>query len=265
MRNLSIEAMALASRGLAVFPCSGNKRPACPDGLHNAATDPQAVRKLFGAFPSARLIGVATGEVSGIDVLDLDTKPAVRASVRSWWDMNRDAIPPTRTHRTRSGGLHLLFRHAAGQRNTASRLAPGVDTRGDGGYIIWWPMAGLPVLACQDEVADWPQWILSDLATTTTAAEIPPAPKLDTTGADEARRYAVAALQRAADDVRRAGEGMRNHTLNRQAWCLVRLIDRGISRSEIVGTLAAAAGEAGLREPEISKTIASALRSRAAA
>src|SRR5262249_15529618 len=35
-----------------------------------------------------------------------------------------------------SGGEHILFRHVTGLRNSASKVGPGIDVRGDGGYII---------------------------------------------------------------------------------------------------------------------------------
>jgi hypothetical protein len=74
----------------------------------------------------------------------------------------RNQLPDTRTHRTRSGGLHLFFRHAPGLRNSASRLAPGCDVRADGGYVIWWPAAGLPVLSAAP-AALWPDQLLRQL------------------------------------------------------------------------------------------------------
>jgi hypothetical protein len=43
--------------------------------------------------------------------------------------------------------LHLIFQHAAGLRCSAEKIAAGVDVRAIGGYVIWWPAAGLPVPA----------------------------------------------------------------------------------------------------------------------
>jgi hypothetical protein len=67
------------------------------------------------------------------DALDLD-KGHPKANV--WWVENRHRLPETHTHRTRSGGLHLLFRHTPRLRGTAGRIAPDIDRRGDGGYLI---------------------------------------------------------------------------------------------------------------------------------
>jgi hypothetical protein len=97
--------------------------------------------------------------VSGVDVLDLDRK---HIEAGAWWTANRDRLPPTRCHRTRSGGLHLLFRHAVGVLSTAGNIARGVDTRGDGGYIIRWPGAGLQVLNDTSPAAR-PEWLLARL------------------------------------------------------------------------------------------------------
>ena len=77
-------------------------------------------------------------------MLDVDTK-AGQSGLPSF-EANDDALPPTRRHRTRSGGLHLVFRHRDGLRCSTSRIALGIDVRAEGG-VVWWPAAGLPVLS----------------------------------------------------------------------------------------------------------------------
>src|SRR5262249_46301888 len=111
-------ALALAS-DYACFPCAPDKAPTCPGGFKAASRDPATLRQLFTLYPGP-LIGVPTGAVSGIDIFDLDSK---HSSARAWWAANRPQIPPTRVHRTRSGGLHLLFQHAAGLPCSAGRIA----------------------------------------------------------------------------------------------------------------------------------------------
>ena len=119
------------------------------------------------------LIGVRTGAQSDFDVLDLDAK---HNEARRWWKEHRRHLPETRVHRTRSGGLHLLFQHSPRVRCTAGKIALGVDTRGEGGYVIWWPAAGLPILSGAPR-APWPSWLLDLLrpppAPTGSAAIVP--------------------------------------------------------------------------------------------
>ena len=146
-------ALELAATGLSCFPVAASKCPTTPHGLLDASTDPGGLRDLWSKHYGP-LVGVRTG-TGGVDVLDLDT----RAPAREWWSLNRINIPPTRTHRTRSGGLHLLFQHASSLRCSTSKIARGVDVRADGGYIIWWPAAGLPVLR-DIPPAPWPNWLL---------------------------------------------------------------------------------------------------------
>jgi hypothetical protein len=93
------------------------------------------------------LVGMPTGEPSGIAVLDVDDLEGL-----AWFDAQH--LPLTRLHQTRSGGLHLLFRHPPGLRNSASVIAPDVDVRADGGLIVWWPRQGLEV--CDAPLAEWP-------------------------------------------------------------------------------------------------------------
>src|SRR5262245_17292911 len=117
--------------GLPRFPCGEGKRPLTAKGFYGARRDWQG----DGGWP---LVGVPTGSASGFDVLDID------AAGVDWYRREFDALPFTRAHETRSVGLHLLFRHAEGLRCSTGKIARGVDVRGDGGYVIWWPREGLP-------------------------------------------------------------------------------------------------------------------------
>ena len=152
------EALLLAFEGRHCFPCSATKRPASPHGFKDATTDPDALRDSVAGI-SGRVNRGQHGNVSGIDVLDIDVK---HAETKTWWQDNRCRFPRTRIHRTRSGGLHLLFKHPDGARCTAGKIALGVDTRADGGYVIWWPANGLPIFS-DAPPASWPEWFLSEL------------------------------------------------------------------------------------------------------
>lgn len=146
-------AFMLAGEGLPCFPCGADKRPATPRSFKNATCDHDTLRELWRRWPGP-LIGVPTGEISGLDILDIDP----RHGGGSWFAEHKHRMPITRVHRTRSGGLHLLFQHRPGLRCSAGRIAPGIDVRATGGYAIWWPAAGLPVL-CEVPTAIWPNWL----------------------------------------------------------------------------------------------------------
>jgi hypothetical protein len=251
-------ALALAAEGRKCFPCAGTKRPATPHGFLDATNNPGALRDLWREFPGP-LVGVATGEASDIDVLDLDRK---HPEAGLWWTVNRHRLPVTRAHRTRSRGLHLLFQHTAGLRCTAGAIAPGVDTRGDGGYIIWWPAAGLPVL-CDAPAARWAPWLLDELNPPRPAA--PSAAWIQHVDPPRyhASRYANVALRRAADRVALAPIGLRNRVLNAEAYGIGRLVAQELlDAQEVADTLAAAALAVGLLPREIERTMVSAMRAR---
>ncbi|MDE2006578.1 MAG: bifunctional DNA primase/polymerase [Rhodospirillales bacterium] len=247
-----IAALTLARAGFAVFFSGANKRPACPHGYQDATSDPDAVMDLWRLHPGP-LVAVATGAPSGASVLDLDRQHGAAG----WWREHRHRLPETRTHRTRSEGLHLWFRHHPGLRCSVSRIGDGVDIRADGGYAIWWPAAGLPVHS-DAPMAEWPAWL----------APPPPAPAWTPPvaaawqGDDRrARRYAEAALRRGIEAVAGAGEGNRNQTLFREAAGLLRLVaGGGTTPGEVAETMARAALAAGLPSREVQSTLASALR-----
>ena len=225
------QALGLAAAGIPVFPCLRNKGPAIPEGrgghgFRDAATDPAEVRRLFG-WPGADLIGCPTGELSGFDVLDVD----YRHGGSEWETANAHRLPATRIHQTQSGGRHYLFRHAPGVRNSAGRIAPGIDVRGAGGYIVVPPSAGYSIID-DSEIADWPDWLLQPgLALPKPEPErAPPAPRQPISS-----RRMEALVQVSLRAVRGAADGQKHFTLRNHALRLGGLLHLGgFSRGDAI-------------------------------
>ncbi|MEX1298644.1 MAG: bifunctional DNA primase/polymerase, partial [Desulfotignum sp.] len=65
-------ALFYAEKGLPVFPCNAsNKRPMTPNGFKDASTDPATIKIWWENNPDAA-IGIPTGEISGLVVVDID-------------------------------------------------------------------------------------------------------------------------------------------------------------------------------------------------
>jgi hypothetical protein len=128
---------------LPVFPCASDKRPLVKAWPTNA--------QLIEPPDWWPLVCVPTGITFSVLDIDLDGL--------SW--LASATLPPTRTHVTRSGGRHLFFHHREGLRTSKGQIAPGVDVRGEGGLVIWWPREGLAVE--ERELADWPEGLGSAL------------------------------------------------------------------------------------------------------
>ncbi|MEV5317595.1 bifunctional DNA primase/polymerase [Streptomyces sp. NPDC052687] len=154
-------ALSAAERGLAVIPLSRTKLPALRSphrldpvplpchgecgrfghGVYDASADPDRVRALFAAAPWATGYGIACGlpphHLIGID---LDTKSGTDASaaLRELALRHLFTIPPTVVVTTPSGGRHLWLTGPPDVvvPNSAGRLAPGIDVRGAGGYLV---------------------------------------------------------------------------------------------------------------------------------
>jgi len=234
-------AAAAARRGWAVFPCRpGDKRPAVPDWEHRACADPALVARYW---PSARHNpGIAAGP-SGLVVIDLDP-PDGRARLE---DLG-GGIPATFTVATaRPGGEHLYFAMPAGRviRNSAGKIAPRVDVRGAGGYVIG-PGAvvgGRAYRITRDcPPAPMPAW-LAEAATRAPAPPAPP-PAMPLRPADG---YAAAAVRAEISAVITAPAGTRNHQLNRSAFSLGQLVAAGIlGEDQVAAALRRAAERNGL-------------------
>jgi hypothetical protein len=121
-------ALYYAQQGVPVFPCGFNKRPLTKHGFKDASTDPDQVFKWWNDAPDA-LIGMPTGEVTGIDVLDIDDPEEFGA--HCLLDLTAHTTVKTRK------GLHIWFERDPSQPlSSRVRPMPGADTRGDGGYVI---------------------------------------------------------------------------------------------------------------------------------
>jgi len=212
--NVVDHALRLASWGKPVFPCRENKASATPHGFHDATTDPAKVRAMWRRWPSP-LIGLPTGAASGVDALDVD--PLHGGD--TWWLANAYRMPATRMHRTGSGGLHALFVAHDAVRCTIGTIAPGIDTRAAGGYVVWWPAQGLQVEHAP--LAAWPAWLLKAmLKPATSVAPRPPSP-LPASPSDAAQRMAGRVLDR----LMRAPAGQRHVTLRKASFTIGGLLE----------------------------------------
>jgi hypothetical protein len=251
------KALRLAGLGLPVFPCAPTKQPTCAHGFKDASCDPAAVRVLWRDHPGP-LIGVPTGAASGIFVLDVDGPRHPEAE--EWLERHAPYLPETRHHRTQSGGLHFLFKHRDGLRNTASRLAPGIDTRGEGGYMIWWP-AAIEHGHHLAPLADLDDWLVEALA--------PPPPRRISpppSGANVSDITAMPRVRGLIAVVATARQGERN-ALTFWGACTIRdMLNAGeldrTAGEHAVAALFEAGRHCGLSDCEIKSTLASATRAR---
>lgn len=277
-------ALDAAARGWHVFPLRpGTKRPAlhgensCPGTgpcaaghlkwEQRATTDPGRIRAAWSQAPYN--VGIACGP-SGLLVVDLDMPkdkgssdaPDGAATFQALCERNGQPVPRTRTIRTASGGTHLYFTAPAAARlhNTAGTLAPLVDTRAHGGYVV---AAGSTVdgtpytLEGPALLRPLPPWLMALL--------VPPHPvnrptPLPAAGTGRSTRYAEAALTREAATVAGTREGGRNTALLRAARALGRFVASGDIPRHVVEEALQGAGEAaGLSAAECRATLRSAL------
>jgi hypothetical protein len=278
--QLAAQARAYAMRGWSVLPLwwltatgdcacglagcdSACKHPIgrlLPHGLIDASEDPARVEAWWRTCPAAN-IGVRTGAVSGLVVLDVDGE-AGRLALRGL--VADHAAFEAAWVRTGSGGWHAYFAHRDGTvPNSAGRLGVGLDVRADGGYVVAPPsrhrsgqryrwidgpdqlpaipqwLAELVSRPVHDQYAGQPMWLVSD----------------------DIEAYTRAAVEREARDVAQAPPGQRNDRLNRAAFKLGQLVGAGLVRAEMVTDSLVAAGlNAGPGEPKIRATVRGRLR-----
>lgn len=177
MRDCAIE---YAGKGWKVMPlhtpdavgqCSCNKsdcksvgkHPRTINGLKDATANEDKIRQWWGIWPNAN-IGIVTGNGSGVVVLDVDLKTYGHQSL-AYLENEYGTLPQTLESITGSGGSHYLFACPdVPVKNSASRIAHGLDIRAEGGYIVAPPSfhkSGQRYQWKTDcEIAPMPDWLL---------------------------------------------------------------------------------------------------------
>jgi hypothetical protein len=250
--ELGAAAAAYARVGWHVFPLAPRgKTPITKHGMLDASCDLGLVVAQWEFRPLAN-IGVSCGP-SGLLVVDVDSQEGARA----WGELSafHGGSPRTRTAVT-GRGFQFLF--AGKGRSSASRLAPGIDTRSAGGYIVAVPSvhpsgARYRWLDPEAEVLPAPSWLLEQLERGRPDLEVGVRRHLP--DGVEATAYGRAALDGLRADMLLAEEGCRNDTLNRVGYRAGRLaaageLDLKLAEQVLVG----AAVDVGLPEDEAVRT-----------
>jgi hypothetical protein len=222
-------ALALADQGFRVFPLPVlQKAPPIEDFPRLATTDHRQLRKWwtdsFGN-PNDRNVGCATG--CGIIVLDFDMKEGQRGRESLFHLEELQGLPETLTIRTPTGGLHKYFRVPADIRvaNSASKIQPNVDVRGEGGYVVA-PGSeterGVYKVIDPREMAEAPAWLIAQCGHAKERQEVTALVDLDE---PSAVKRAVEYLEQAELSVQEAGG---DHTAFKTA---ARVKDFGISEA----------------------------------
>jgi len=237
-------AQHLASRSWAVFPLApGTKRPAIKAWESRATTDPQRIRRCWHAGAGFG-IGIACGParlvVLDLDPATTDAGPDGAAGLAGLAQARGVQLAATFTVATPRGGTHLYYATPPGVqlRNTAGTLAPHVDTRANGGYIVA-PGTVLPnggyQLVDDTDPPELPGWLVQALTLRPAAAlSAAPQPLCAEPGA-----YVAAAVAGECNKVRHAPPGQHNAVLCRAAYALGQLVGAGVlahagARAELV-------------------------------
>jgi hypothetical protein len=163
-------ALGLARRGMRIHPCApGQKVPLLEDWPAKATLDPTTIKAWWRRWPNANL-AVAAGGSMRLLVVDIDPdangETSMAALEREYW-----GIPATVEVVTPRGGRHLYLIVPNGRPmpgNSAGKLGPGIDTRGEGGYVLAPPSvvngrAYTWSVDSGDRIAIAPAWLLDSL------------------------------------------------------------------------------------------------------
>jgi hypothetical protein len=244
------------------------KHPRTPHGVKDATVDADIIRSWWAQWPDAN-VAIATGTASGIIVLDVDGT----AGIESLHDLEAQhgVLLDGPRVRTGGGGRHIYLKHPGGVVRNRVGLAPGLDLRADGGYVVAPPSVHVSggvyawLTSPEADLPPAPEWLLQ-LASARRGQDEPAAAQPASTShtshegaAGTTTPYGAAALRDAAERVRTAPEGTRNNTLFTQAAAAFELVAGGeIALADALREMTAASRTAGLPDDEYERTMSSA-------
>lgn len=177
---------------------SVGKHPRTRHGVKDATCEPGQIRAWWHTWPEAN-VGIRTGAEAGIVVLDVDGDEGRQST-------SDKAIPPTATART-GDGEHKYFAHPDGTVKNFTKKLPGLDLKGDGGYVVAPPSLHVSgrryewlIPPWEEQPASCPAWLLELL--NAQAESTVPAPSADGRITVGARNDTLASL---AGTMRRRG------------------------------------------------------------
>lgn len=255
MTSLLSHALAWLDRGFPVFPLRPRDKiplgSLVPHGCLDASTDPAVIRDWWRREPRANIGG---GLGNGRFALDLDGQDAV-LSFANTCDRHGGA-PRTLTVRT-ARGWHLYFSSSVPIPCSTGRIAPHIDVRGSGGYIVAppseHPSGSVYALARDLPIAEAPQWLV-DLA-------LPPPPQAvqKVTARPLTKMGTARAIEGVIGVVANASAGQRNALL---FWGAIKVAEMAaigrVTLHEGEACLVEAGAQAGLPTMEARRTVASA-------
>lgn len=280
-RGVQAAALAYAALGWPVLPIAGmvgshcgcRKGPDCTHpakhpliraGTRGATIDAEIIQGWFAAWPWAG-VGIVTGARSSLVVLDVDPRHDGDETLDQLL-ANGLSLPPTLMAHTGGGGRHYFFDAGAlwAAANTSGRLpnlgaTPGLDLRGEGGYVVAAPS--------RHASGGTYRWTTSDSGLAPLPDVLHPRRRanLETsfprTTASRRDNYVRAAMKQEQQRVLDAPVGTRNDALNRSSFALGTLVGAGACSADMVtDLLTAAATAAGIPEREAARTIRSGLQ-----
>jgi hypothetical protein len=168
------QARRCGERSILIFPCRATgprsklKSPMTPHGFVDASCDPEVIARWWKRWPNA-LVGLPTGAATGLYIVDPDSPVGHQHDgLAAWAKLEAEnGSVDTFTVRTSGGGLHKYFLMEPGLTSTSGKLAPGIETRGNGGYIILvgsrLPDGATWRIETDAEIAAIPPWLLAKL------------------------------------------------------------------------------------------------------
>lgn len=138
MENKFLDAaLQYSTAGFSVIPTGTNKKPLITWArFQHERADEAQIRAWWKKWPTAN-VGVVTGEISGLTVLDIDSEEGQDAVISAL----NGRLPETPYQTTPRGGQHLVFQYTP-KLQTRAGVLPGCDIRNDGGYVLVAPSRG---------------------------------------------------------------------------------------------------------------------------